>query len=194
MRLILLGPPGAGKGTQAVRLVEAYGIPQLSTGDMLRAAVQAGTAIGKRAKAVMDAGELVSDEIVNGIVSERLDEPDCANGFILDGYPRTLAQADAVDDMLRQKRTPLDVVIELVVDDKALVGRIIKRADDAKAAGQPVRKDDNPLVFEERLREYYKKTAALVGYYHAKKLLRPVDGMASMDAVTASIGKILKAL
>jgi adenylate kinase len=194
MRLILLGPPGAGKGTQALRLVAAHGIPQLSTGDMLRAAVLAETETGKRAKKVMDAGELVSDEIVNGIVSERLDAPDCAHGFILDGYPRTLAQADAVDEMLHQKRTPLDVVIELVVDDKALVGRIIKRADDAKAAGQPVRKDDNPLVFEERLREYYKKTAALVGYYHAKKLLRPVDGMASMDDVTASIGKILKAL
>jgi adenylate kinase len=194
MRLILLGPPGAGKGTQAQRLVAAHGIPQLSTGDMLRAAVLAETETGKRAKKVMDAGELVSDEIVNGIVSERLDAPDCAHGFILDGYPRTLAQADAVDEMLHQKRTPLDVVIELVVDDKALVGRIIKRADDAKAAGQPVRKDDNPLVFEERLREYYKKTAALVGYYHAKKLLRPVDGMASMDDVTASIGKILKAL
>jgi adenylate kinase len=192
MRLILLGPPGAGKGTQAVRLVEAHGIPQLSTGDMLRAAVQAGTAIGKRAKAVMDAGELVSDEIVNGIVSERLDAPDCTKGFILDGYPRTLAQADAVDEMLRQKDTPLDAVIELVVDDKALVGRIIKRAEDAKAAGQPVRKDDNPLVFEERLREYYKKTAPLVGYYHAKKLLHTVDGMESMDAVTASISKILK--
>lgn len=194
MRLILLGPPGAGKGTQAQRLVESHGIPQLSTGDMLRAAVAAETPIGKRAKAVMDAGELVSDEIVNGIVSERLDAPDCAKGFILDGYPRTLVQADAVEEMLRAKKMPLDAVIELVVDDKALVGRIIKRAEEAKAAGQPVRKDDNPLVFEERLREYYKKTAALVGYYHAKKLLRTVDGMASMDAVTASIGKILKAL
>jgi adenylate kinase len=194
MRLILLGPPGAGKGTQAQRLVESHGIPQLSTGDMLRAAVQAESPIGKRAKAVMDAGELVSDEIVNGIVSERLDAPDCAKGFILDGYPRTLAQADAVEEMLRQKKTPLDAVIELVVDDKALVGRIIKRAEEAKAAGQPVRKDDNPLVFEERLREYYKKTAPLVGYYHAKKLLHTVDGMASMDTVTSSIGKILKAL
>jgi adenylate kinase len=194
MRLILLGPPGAGKGTQAQRLVEAHGIPQLSTGDMLRAAVAAETPIGKRAKAVMDAGELVSDEIVNGIVSERLDAPDCAKGFILDGYPRTLVQADAVEEMLRTKKMPLDAVIELVVDDKALVGRIIKRAEEAKAAGQPVRKDDNPLVFEERLREYYKKTAPLVGYYHAKKLLHTVDGMASMDAVTASIGKILKAL
>src|SRR6185369_8162445 len=131
MRLILLGPPGAGKGTQAQRLVEKHGIPQLSTGDMLRAAVQAGTEVGKRAKAVMDAGELVSDAIVNAIVAERIDQADCARG--------------------------------LVVDDKALVGRIVKRADEAKAAGQPVRKDDNPAVFEERLREYYKKTAPLIG-------------------------------
>jgi adenylate kinase len=192
MRLILLGPPGAGKGTQAERLVGKYGIPQLSTGDMLRAAVKAGTAIGVKAKAVMDAGELVSDDIVNAIVSERIDNPDCAKGFILDGYPRTLVQADAVEAMLDTKGLKLDVVIELVVDDKALVGRIIKRADDARAAGQPVRKDDNPAVFEERLREYYKKTAPLTGYYFAKKLLKNVDGMASMDDVTSSIQEILK--
>src|SRR5690554_77204 len=128
MRLILLGPPGAGKGTQAQRLVQKYGIAQLSTGDMLRAAVAAQTAVGKRAKAVMDAGELVSDEIVNAIVAERIDAPDCANGFILDGYPRTLVQADAVEKMLAQRGIGLDVVIELVVDDKALVGRIVKRA------------------------------------------------------------------
>ena len=127
MKMILLGPPGAGKGTQAQRLVDAYVISQLSTGDMLRAAVAAGTEIGKRAKAVMDAGELVSDEIVNGIVSERLDQDDCANGFILDGYPRTLAQADSVEAMLAEKGKDLDVVIELTVDDKALVGRIVKR-------------------------------------------------------------------
>ena len=194
MRLILLGPPGAGKGTQAERLVAKHGIPQLSTGDMLRAAVKAGTPIGQRAKAVMDAGELVSDEIVNGIVSERIDDNDCARGFILDGYPRTLPQADAVEAMLAGKGIKLDVVIELVVDDKALVGRILKRAEEAKAAGQPVRKDDNAAVFEERLREYYKKTAPLVGYYHAKKLLRTVDGMAAIDDVAASIGKILKAI
>lgn len=194
MRLILLGPPGAGKGTQAQRIVEKYGIPQLSTGDMLRAAVAAGTPVGKRAKAVMDAGELVSDEIVNQIVSDRISEADCAKGFILDGYPRTLAQADAVEAMLKDKGLTLDAVIELVVDDKALVGRIVKRAEDAKAAGQPVRKDDNPVVFDERLREYYKKTAPLIGYYYAKGMLRGVDGMASIDAVTASIGKILEAL
>ncbi|MBZ9847891.1 adenylate kinase [Mesorhizobium sp. CA14] len=193
MRLILLGPPGAGKGTQAQRLVEEYGIPQLSTGDMLRAAVQAGTEVGKRAKAVMDAGELVSDAIVNAIVAERIDQSDCAKGFILDGYPRTLVQADAVEAMLAERGIALDTVIELVVDDKALVGRIVKRAEDAKAAGQPVRKDDNPEVFEERLREYYKKTAPLTGYYYAKGKLKTVDGMASIDAVTAEIGKVLAA-
>ncbi|PBC09622.1 adenylate kinase [Mesorhizobium sp. WSM3859] len=194
MRLILLGPPGAGKGTQAQRLVEQHGIPQLSTGDMLRAAVQAGTEVGKRAKAVMDAGELVSDAIVNAIVAERIDQPDCAKGFILDGYPRTLVQADAVEAMLAERGIALDTVIELVVDDKALVGRIVKRAEDAKAAGQPVRKDDNPAVFEERLREYYKKTAPLTGYYYAKGKLSTVDGMASIDAVTAEIGKVLAAV
>ncbi len=191
MRLILLGPPGAGKGTQAQRLVEKYGIPQLSTGDMLRAAVVAKTPVGLKAKAVMDAGELVSDAIVNAIVAERIDQPDCAKGFILDGYPRTLAQADSVEAMLGERGIALDAVIELVVDDKALVGRIVKRAEDAKAAGQAVRKDDNPEVFEERLREYYKKTAPLIGYYHAKKMLKGVDGMASIDAVSGQIDALL---
>src|SRR5690606_13733316 len=167
--------------------VERHGIPQLSTGDMLRAAVAAGTDVGKRAKAVMDAGELVSDAIVNAIVAERIDQPDCARGFILDGYPRTLEQADAVQEMLSQRGIGLDMAIELVVDDKALVGRIVKRADEAKAAGQSVRKDDTPEVFEERLREYYKKTAALIGYYYAKGLLKQVDGMAGIDDVTRQI-------
>jgi adenylate kinase len=193
MRLILLGPPGAGKGTQAQRLVEKHGIPQLSTGDMLRAAVQAGTEVGMRAKAVMDAGELVSDEIVNAIVAERIDQPDCAKGFILDGYPRTLVQADAVESMLSDRGLNLDAVIELVVDDKALVGRIVKRAEETKAAGLPVRKDDNPAVFEERLREYYKKTSPLIGYYYAKGKLRGVDGMADIDAVTQQIEMVLTA-
>ena len=191
MRLILLGPPGAGKGTQAQRLVEKYSIPQLSTGDMLRAAVKAETEIGLKAKAVMDAGELVSDAIVNAIVSERIDAPDCENGFILDGYPRTLPQADAVADMLAGKGIGLDAVIELLVDDKALVGRIVKRAEEAKAAGQPVRKDDTPEVFDERLREYYKKTAPLTGYYYAKRMLKTVDGMDSIEGVTSQIEKIL---
>jgi adenylate kinase len=192
MRLILLGPPGAGKGTQAQILVERLGIPQLSTGDILRAAVKAETEVGKRAKAVMDAGELVSDEIVNAIVAERIDQADCAKGFILDGYPRTLVQADAVDAMLAERGTRLDAVIELVVDDKILVNRILKRAEEAKAAGQQVRKDDNAEVFEERLREYYKKTAPLIGYYYAKGQLRSVDGMASVSEVTDEIASILR--
>ncbi|QDY99627.1 adenylate kinase [Nitratireductor mangrovi] len=191
MRLILLGPPGAGKGTQAQRLVEKHGIPQLSTGDMLRAAVKAETEVGLRAKAVMEAGELVSDAIVNAIVAERIDQDDCAGGFVLDGYPRTLAQADSVEAMLADRGLKLDAVIELVVDDKALVGRIVKRAEEAQAAGQPARKDDNPEVFDERLREYYKKTAPLIGYYYAKGMLKGVDGMASIDEVTDAIEALL---
>lgn len=194
MRLILLGPPGAGKGTQAQRLVDRHEIPQLSTGDMLRAAVAAQTPVGLKAKAVMDAGELVSDDIVNAIVAERIDQKDCRKGFILDGYPRTLAQADAVGKMLAKRKLKLDAVVELVVDDKALVGRIAKRAEETKAAGKPVRKDDDPAVFPERLREYYKKTAPLIGYYYAKKLLQGVDGMASIDEVTVQIEKLLKAV
>lgn len=191
MRLILLGPPGAGKGTQAARLVEKYGIVQLSTGDMLRAAVAAGTETGLKAKAVMEAGDLVSDAIVNQIVSDRISEPDCARGFILDGYPRTLAQADAVEEMMKRKDRRMDAVVELVVDDRALVGRIVKRAEEAAAAGQPVRKDDTPEVFDERLRAYYKSTAPLTGYYYAKGNLKTVDGMASMDDVTSQINAIL---
>jgi len=194
MKLILLGPPGAGKGTQAQRLVDKHGIPQLSTGDMLRAAVAAKTPVGVQAKAVMDAGELVSDAIVNAIVAERIDQKDCAKGFILDGYPRTLVQADAVEKMLGDRGLKLDVVIELVVDDKALVGRIAKRAEDARKAGQPVRKDDDPAVFPERLREYYKKTAPLTGYYYAKGLLTTLDGMADIDDVTKQIEAVLKKL
>ena len=194
MRLILLGPPGAGKGTQAQRLVEKHKIPQLSTGDMLRAAVAAQTPVGLKAKAIMDAGELVSDEVVNAIVAERIDQKDCKKGFILDGYPRTLAQADALGKMLSKRKLKLDAVIELLVDDKALVGRIVKRAEEAKAAGQSVRKDDNPTVFDERLREYYKKTAPLTGYYYAKRQLSGIDGMASIDDVTGQIDKLLKGL
>ncbi len=191
MRLILLGPPGAGKGTQAQRLVEKHGIPQLSTGDMLRAAVAAKTPVGVKAKAVMDAGELVSDAIVNAIVAERIDQADCANGFILDGYPRTLAQADALGEMLTERGQRIDAVIELTVNDDELVARIAKRAEETRAAGKPVRKDDDPAVVPERLREYYKKTAPLVGYYYAKKMLTQLDGMASMDDVTATIGTVL---
>lgn len=187
MRLILLGPPGAGKGTQALKLVDRYGIVQLSTGDMLRAAVAAGTEIGKKAKAIMDAGQLVSDEIVVGIVSERIDAPDAANGFVLDGFPRTLAQAEALDRMLEDKAMKLDAVIAFKVDEGKLVDRIVNRAEEAKAAGQPVRKDDNPEVFVKRLDEYRALTAALTPYYRKSGLLKTVDGMAPIEVVAEEI-------
>ena len=187
MRLILLGPPGAGKGTQAVRLVERLGIPQLSTGDMLRAAVAAGTPVGLKAKAVMESGGLVSDDIVIGIVADRIEEPDAKKGFILDGFPRTVAQAEALDRMLADKGLRLDSVVELVVDQDALVHRIVKRADDAKAAGQPVRKDDDPEVFKTRLAAYNRDTAVVAPYYDKTGKLKKVDGMQPIDTVTAAM-------
>ncbi|MDB6175963.1 adenylate kinase [Paracoccus sp. Z330] len=189
INIILLGPPGAGKGTQAGNLVRDRGMVQLSTGDMLRAARSSGTEMGNRVAEVMDRGELVTDEIVIGLIREKLEEG--GNGFIFDGFPRTLAQADALGDLLAEMDMKLDAVIELKVDDEALVARIVKRAEDSRAAGQPVRKDDTPEVFADRLREYYKKTAPLLGYYHAKGELRQVDGMASMDEVAAQIDKVL---
>lgn len=188
--IILLGPPGAGKGTQAARLVEARGMVQLSTGDMLRAARSSGTEMGRKVAAVLDAGGLVTDEIVIGLIDEKL-AAGAEGGFIFDGFPRTLRQADALADLLAQRGMALDAVIELVVDDAALVGRIVKRAEEARAVGQPVRKDDTPEVFEVRLREYYKNTAPLIGYYWAKKSLNQIDGMAEMDAVAAAIAKVL---
>jgi adenylate kinase len=191
MRLILLGPPGAGKGTQATRLSEKYGIPQLSTGDMLRAAVKAQTPIGLKAKAVMESGALVSDEIVVGIIADRIEEPDARNGFILDGFPRTVAQAEALDALLARKHMELDAAIELVVDAPKLVARIVNRAAEAKAAGQPVRKDDDPEVFKTRLEAYFRDTAAVTPYYRAKGLLREVDGMAGIDIVSEAIDTIL---
>ncbi|MDR6758398.1 adenylate kinase [Mycoplana sp. BE70] len=191
MRLIFLGPPGAGKGTQAKLLTERHGIPQLSTGDMLRAAVAAQTEVGKRAKAVMDAGELVSDAIVNEIVSDRIDSPDCARGFILDGYPRTVPQAQALDEMLAGKGIGLDAVIELKVDEAALVRRMETRVAETIAAGGSVRSDDNPDAFRRRLAEYREKTAPLSNYYATTGKLQTVDGMADVDAVTKEIGRIL---
>ncbi len=191
MRLILLGPPGAGKGTQAQRLVEKHGIPQLSTGDMLRAAVAAGTEIGRKAKAVMDAGQLVSDDIVVGIVADRIAEPDARNGFILDGFPRTVAQAEALDGMLAGKGLKLDAVVELKVDETALVGRIVKRAEETEARGEPVRKDDNPEVFGKRLNEYKAMTSAVAPYYKARGQLREVDGMAPIGDVSRAIDEVL---
>ena len=194
MRLIFLGPPGAGKGTQATRLVEKHGIPQLSTGDMLRAAVAAQTPIGLKAKAVMDAGGLVSDDIVIGIVSDRIEEPDAQKGFILDGFPRTVAQAEALDAMLQDKGLKLDVVLELEVDQTKLVDRIVKRAQDAKAAGQPVRKDDDPDVFKQRLEAYNRDTAVVAPFYRDRGQLKSIDGMQSIDGVAAQIDSALDAV
>lgn len=191
MRLIFLGPPGAGKGTQAKRLTEKFGIPQLSTGDMLRAAVAAGTDVGKRAKAVMDAGGLVSDDIVNQIVADKLVSEECSKGFILDGYPRTVPQAEALAENLRKSNIPLDAVIELKVDEEALVGRIESRVAETIAAGGTVRADDNPETFRKRLGEYREKTAPLSAYYASKGELKEIDGMADVDAVTAAIEDIL---
>lgn len=209
MRLILLGPPGAGKGTQAQRLVDKYSIPQLSTGDMLRAAVAAGTETGKRAKDIMDAGGLVSDDIVNAIISDRIEQDDCVNGFILDGYPRTLQQADATEALLSGKDMKLDAVVELAVDDSVLVERISGRYTcsncgagyhdtNLKPAKEGVcdkcggtefkrRPDDRAETVVDRLQTYYKETAPLIGYYYAKGLLRSVDGMAEIDEVTKEI-------
>ena len=191
MRLILLGPPGAGKGTQAVRIVDTYGIPQLSTGDMLRAAVAAGTPVGLKAKAVMESGGLVSDEIVIGIINDRIEEADAKKGFILDGFPRTVAQAEALDRMLSEKGLKLDAVVELVVDQDALVGRIVNRAAEAKAAGQPVRKDDDPEVFKTRLAAYNRDTAVVSPYYAKTGMLKTVDGMKPIDEVTKALFAIL---
>ncbi len=193
MRLILLGPPGAGKGTQAQRLVDRHHIPQLSTGDMLRAAVAAKTPIGIKAKDVMDSGGLVSDEIVVGIIKDRIAESDAKNGFILDGFPRTVAQAEALDVMLKAEGMKLDAVIELIVDQNALVHRIIKRAEEAKAAGQPVRKDDDPEVFKTRLEAYNRDTAVVAPYYEKSGKLTKIDGMQPMDQVSAAIAGVLGA-
>ncbi len=190
MNLILIGPPGAGKGTQAKRLEDARGLVQLSTGDMLRAAKSSGTAMGQRVAEVMARGELVTDDIVIGLIEEQLTKGG-ARGFIFDGFPRTLKQADALGALLDRLGLTLDAVIELVVDDEALVARIVKRADEARAAGQPVRPDDTPEVFADRLRAYYKQTAPLLGYYYAKGQLQTVDGMADMDSVTQAIDALL---
>ena len=191
MRLILLGPPGAGKGTQAARLVEKFGIPQLSTGDMLRAAVKAGTPVGLKAKAVMESGGLVSDEIVIGIIKDRIKEADAAKGFILDGFPRTVAQAEALTKLLDAEKMKLDAVVELKVDEKALMARIENRARETVAAGGTVRADDNPESFKIRLDAYREQTAPVSAYYAGIGELKTVDGMASIDDVTKAINGAL---
>jgi len=192
MRIILLGPPGAGKGTQAVRIAGRYRIPQLSTGDMLRAAVAAGTPVGLKAKAVMEAGGLVSDEIVIGIVADRIEEADARKGFILDGFPRTVAQAEALDRMLAQKGLRLDAVLEFKVDEAALGGRIEPRAAETRARGEPVRKDDDPEVFKTRLAAYNRDTAIVAPYYRSRGQLVEIDGMMPIDDVTEAVFKALE--
>ena len=192
MRIILLGPPGAGKGTQSERIVERFGVPQLSTGDMLRAAVAAGTPVGLEAKAIMESGGLVPDAVVVGIVADRVEEADCRSGFILDGFPRTVAQAEALDAMLAEKDIALDTVIEFVVDETALEGRIAKRAEETAAKGQPVRKDDTPEVFRSRFEAYIKQTAPLSHYYEGTGHLTRIDGMKPIDEVTQTLVSILE--
>ncbi|QWG16610.1 adenylate kinase [Bradyrhizobium sediminis] len=194
MRLILLGPPGSGKGTQAQRLVARYGIVQLSTGEMLRAAVAAQTPVGVKAQHIMAAGGLVPDEIVVGIISDRLDQPDAAKGFILDGFPRTVPQAEALDELLKKKRIKLDAVIELRVNESALLQRVETRVAEMRARGEDVRADDTPEVLTNRLASYRSQTEPLIHYYSERRKLLTVDGMMTIEAVTGEIDRILSAI
>ncbi|MEP3346723.1 MAG: adenylate kinase [Litoreibacter sp.] len=190
MNIILLGPPGAGKGTQAAKLVDQRNMIQLSTGDMLREAKSSGTEMGNKVAAIMDAGQLVTDEIVIGLIEEKL-AGDHAGGFIFDGFPRTLPQADALAALLAKHGAALDAVVELAVNDEVLVGRIVGRAEEARAAGKTARADDNEESLKVRLMEYYKKTSPLIGYYYAKGDLSSIDGLGEIDAVASAISGVL---
>jgi adenylate kinase len=194
MRLILLGPPGAGKGTQAQRLVQRYSIVQLSTGEMLRAAVAAETPVGLQAKDIMASGSLVPDEMVIGIISDRLDQPDMKNGFILDGFPRTVPQAEALDELLKKKHMKLDAVVELRVNESALLSRVETRVAEMRARGEDVRIDDTPEVLSKRLASYRALTEPLIHYYSERRKLLTVDGMMTIEHVTREINRILGAI
>jgi adenylate kinase len=189
---VLIGPPGAGKGTQAARLVEKFGLLHLSTGEMLRAAVAAGTPTGLAAKEIMARGELVPDDVVVKIIEDRIAEPDAAKGFVLDGFPRTVAQARSLDAMLSEKALKLDAVIEFDVDAEKLIDRIVKRAEEAERGGLPVRKDDDPAVFGTRLAAYRAQTAPVSAYYRGTGKLKAVNGMAPIDVVTGAIDAVLR--
>ena len=191
MKIVFLGPPGAGKGTQSARLMQRHGIPQLSTGDMLRAAVQADTATGRRAKPIMEAGGLVPDPILVGLVGDRIEEADAKNGFILDGFPRTVAQAEALDAMLAARGLALDRVIELEVDEGALLARIEKRVAETVAMGGAVRTDDRPEVVGKRLQAYKTQTEPVSAYYARSGRLKKIDGMQPIEVVSAAIDRVL---
>jgi adenylate kinase len=194
MRIILLGPPGSGKGTQAQLLVQRYGIVQLSTGEMLRAAVAAGTPVGLKAKEIMASGGLVPDEVVVGIISDRIDQPDARNGFILDGFPRTVPQAEALDELLKHKHLKLDAVIELRVNESALLSRVETRVAQMRERGEEVRVDDTPEVLTRRLASYRSQTEPLIHYYSERRKLSTIDGMMAIDEVTRAIHRQLLAL
>ncbi|MDE5441246.1 adenylate kinase [Bradyrhizobium sp. CSA207] len=194
MRIILLGPPGSGKGTQAQLLVQRYDIVQLSTGEMLRAAVAAGTPVGLKAKEIMASGGLVPDDVVVGIISDRIDQPDARNGFILDGFPRTVPQAEALDDLLKHKHLKLDAVIELRVNESALLNRVETRVAQMRERGEEVRVDDTPEVLSKRLASYRSQTEPLIHYYSERRKLSTIDGMMAIDEVTRAIHRQLLAL